>query len=413
MPILTFKITAQAPLVFSERRPDGQFRPCTPYIPGTVIRGALARKIMENQSASDPDFQALFVAPGQPLFHNAYPALVVNDMLYSSRPLPATAYSCKTNGGFKDQDHGVFDSLMDRLCVEELKTIVPYLPRCNHPSHPKEGARVEGISGFFLDTPIGKRTITATSRLTTRVAINRRRNVAAESMLYSPMVLSETLFDENEVGDQPAAYLASIVLMDKDHRDIVLTQLQALTHVGSGPARGFGKVSIEHMDNMENYKSIDERIREFNETLARRRLLWEKLPRHQTADLSSSNGTYFTLLLSSDAILRENGWTPTLRIDPSMLGEAGDQADLVRCYATPDYRGGWNTAWQLPKDTELVTRMGSVFVYRSKSNIQDLIEPLQSLEEQGIGERRAEGFGQVRICDEFHQQIWEANPCQI
>jgi CRISPR-associated protein Csx10 len=411
MPILTFKITAKAPLVFSERRPDGQFRPCAPYIPGAVIRGALARRILEIRNASDPDFQALFVAPDQPQFHNAYPALVMNDTLYSSRPLPATAYSCKTNGGFKD--HGVFDSLIDRLCVEEIKTMVPYLPRCNHSSHHGDEARIKAFSGFLVDMPDGKRTINVPSRLTTRVAINRRRNVAADSMLYSPMVLSETMFDENEGGDRPTVYLASIVLLDKNHRDIVLTQLQALTHVGSGPARGFGKVSIEHMESIENYKPIDERIREFNETLARRRLLWEKLSRHQTADLSSSNGTYFSLLLSSDAILRKNGWAPTLNIDSSMLGKARDQADPVRCYATPDYRGGWNTAWQLPKDTELATRMGSVFVYRSKFSIQDLVEPLQLLEEQGIGERRTEGFGQVRICDEFHQQIWEANPCQI
>jgi CRISPR-associated protein Csx10 len=234
-------------------------------------------------------------------------------------------------------------------------------------------------------------------------------------MLYSPLVLSETMLDDQQDKpvDRPTVYLASIVLMDKNHRDIVLTQLQALTHVGSGPARGFGKVSIEHMDSTGNNKSTDERIREFNKILTKRRLLWEKLPRHQTTELSSAYGTYFTLLLTSDAILRANGWAPILRIDPSTLGIAGDQAELVRCYATPDYRGGWNTAWQLPKDTELVTRMGSVFVYRSKSNLQDLVEPLQRLEEQGIGERRAEGFGQVRICDEFHQQIWEANPCQI
>jgi hypothetical protein len=36
-----------------------------------------------------------------------------------------------------------------------------------------------------------------------------------------------------------------------------------------------------------------------------------------------------------------------------------------------------------------------------------LIASLSKLDEQGVGERRIEGFGQVRVCEEFHQAIQE------
>ena len=113
------------------------------------------------------------------------------------------------------------------------------------------------------------------------------------------------------------------------------------------------------------------------------------------------------MLLLSDAILRADGWVPSVRLEPEMLGAAGIGAALVRCYATADYRGGWNTAWGLPKDTELVAQMGSVYVYHTARRIDDpdWLSALTQLEEQGIGERRIEGFGQVRVCEEFHQVI--------
>ena len=60
-----------------------------------------------------------------------------------------------------------------------------------------------------------------------------------------------------------------------------------------------------------------------------------------------------------------------------------------------------------PTDTEPVARMGSVYVYRvaRETDEEKLLSALHDLEERGVGERRAEGFGQVRVCDEFHLEI--------
>ncbi len=56
--------------------------------------------------------------------------------------------------------------------------------------------------------------------------------------------------------------------------------------------------------------------------------------------------------------------------------------------------GGFNRKWGLPLSQALAVQMGSVFVYDSPSCD---VAKLRELETQGIGERRAEGFGRVAV----------------
>lgn len=396
MPVLKVVITAKAPLVFSERRPGGQFRPSTPYVPGSGLRGALAQQMLDAGEQGSSDFQSLFLAPDLPLFRNAYPACwwktQQGDEGYApSRPLPATAYSCKAESGF--DRHGVFDSLIDRLCCEQLGVKIPYLPRCNRCQD-----RVEAFAGFHAD----KRSVTVPSQLTTRVALNRRRKVAEEGLLYSLLVIAEATADGT-----PTTFVGSVVVNDTN-RSVVEKRLQELTHIGSGAARGFGWVEVK-VDNA-SADDLTERVRQFNNRIEERWALWMQLPHDKQPEHTPDNGTFFALLLMSDAILRADGWTPTVRLEPEFLGDVlKKDATLLRCYATANYRGGWNTAWGLPKDTELVACMGSVYVYHTSRTPDDpdWLNALRTLEEQGVGERRAEGFGQVRVCDEFHLEILE------
>jgi CRISPR-associated protein Csx10 len=408
VPILKVTITACAPLVFSERRPDGQFRASTSYVPGAVLRGALAQQLLNAGEATDGDFAKLFTASSAPFFHNAYPAVEADGECRASRPLPATAFSCKAESGF--DKHGVFDGLIDRLCHEELGVKIPYLPRCRHDDHKDErgrnqGERVEAFGGLVVN----HRSVSVPSQLTTRVAINRRRKAAEEGLLYSPLVISELKKERDKEGQEreiKTVFQGSILVSDKG--EVVKQRLEQLTHIGSGAARGFGQVEVK----VEEAKTedISARLEQFNQTIRQRWGLWKKLP-HAINDPvhTADNGTFFAVLLVADAILRADDWTPTVRLEPSLLPPALQDASLVRCYATAEYRGGWNTAWGLPKDTELVARLGSVYVYHIAKPPADqgLLAALNELEEWGVGERRVEGFGQVRICDEFHQVIQE------
>jgi CRISPR-associated protein Csx10 len=407
VPVLNVTITALSPLVFSERRPDGQFRHSSPYVPGAVIRGALAQQFIDAGGEGTDEFHALFISSDAPLFRNAYPAH--SDATTSSRPLPATAYSCKADDGFNG--HGVFDGLIDRLCSESLNVVVLYLPRCNHESHGGRGERVETFGGFYTGTgESSKRSINVPTHLTTRVALNRRRRVAEDKMLYSPLVISEASEDGSVT-----TFHGSVVAHDHDHQAIK-NRLAALTHVGSGVARGFGHVDIKVEVEAPETDDLHARVRRFNELVRKRWKLWEQLQPERKAngqDPSDNleNGTFFSIMLVSDAILREDYWNPTTRLTPEMLDAAGTNAKLLRCYAASEFRGGWNTAWRLPKDTELVARMGSVYVYHTTDNPEDegWLSALRELEQRGIGERRREGFGQVIVCDDFHREIQEVN----
>ncbi len=57
--------------------------------------------------------------------------------------------------------------------------------------------------------------------------------------------------------------------------------------------------------------------------------------------------------------------------------------------------GGFNRKWGLPLPQALAVKMGSVLVYDAPPGIDTA--KLQLLEESGIGERRAEGFGRIAV----------------
>ncbi len=91
--------------------------------------------------------------------------------------------------------------------------------------------------------------------------------------------------------------------------------------------------------------------------------------------------------------------------DADMLAKATEiKAKLVRSYAAYGYGGGWQSAWGLPKPSQMLTRAGSVYVFRADGLTQADYKALAKLEVQGIGELTSEGYGQVRVSDAFHIQ---------
>src|SRR5205807_438105 len=148
------------------------------------------------------------------------------------------------------------------------------------------------------------------------------------------------------------------VVAAPDRAAAVREWLPRLTHVGSGAARGLGQVEVALGEPAPD--PLDGRLERFNRMLG---LRWQRWTNALRAS-APPPATHFALLLRADALLRPDGWTPSLRLEPELLGDGLRDAHLVRCYAAAEYRGGWNTAWGLPKDTELAARMGSVYLYR-------------------------------------------------
>lgn len=418
-------ITALSALAIGRQKSGGSISEAESYIPGSVIRGAIAFQILRQANKRDldlsqngGDFQSLFLAENSAIFHNAYPAIAkvgkdklecVPDNIYV---LPATAVSSKTNPGFKSEDKkrgGIFDTLIDRFCAEAYNH--PYDPNC-----PKDGGRVEPYSGFYSKDDCKYRSHSVTTRFLTRVGINRKRATAEDEILYSIEVINESFLTKSNIktGEfrrwEPFVYRSSI-FTDDNLAELLLEFINKNDEsfrLGGSISRGLGRVRIE-AKVVEIKSDVERRIKYFNDKLGNRWESWKIFNQNQPN--LSDTCFYFTLDLQSDAIFTEQ-WQRTTVISEAMLEQFTGVEDaglkLEVAYSSYDYRSGWNSALGLMKDMELITNKGGVYLFSaSKDKWLDWIEALGELEMYGLGDRTCEGFGQVQVCNEFHNVFRE------
>ncbi len=391
---LSLKVTLKSPILTGGRKPTGQASEALNYIRGGLIRGAVANALLTELENRKPDaeFRKIFTEDDASIFRNCTPGTEV---------LPATAVSCKDFAGFiADGKHGIFDTLLERIVSEKAGWM--YQPNC-----PQCGGRIEAQSGFYEVKNGSHKEKRLNTRLLTRVAINRQRKVAEEGLLYhlnaiDPVILkTKNSESEESVKGKKVVLHGSVrvpsVLVDK----VAQTLQQKVIRLGGGSSRGLGQVSIT-VENKKPPKPVNKRITHFN---GKFKTLWQAYASLPNTDIGECKGDYFTVNLQSEAILTaSDGWQRTMVLTAQMLQDmtrCDTELTLVRSFASYGYAGGWNAVWGLPKDTELVTNMGSVFVFHT-SDIDAWIPALQGLEDTGIGNRREEGYGQITICDPFH-----------
>jgi CRISPR-associated protein Csx10 len=398
-------ITALSPLAIGRKKP-GSVSEAEDYIPGSVIRGAIASEILKQSDSQNADlvqnggdFQSLFLGDRAAIFGNAYPTSENNKAEVSV--LPATAVSAKVQPGFTPKGNGVFDTLIDRFCAQAYNYL--YDPTCPKALVEGNEGRVEPYGGFYSQVNGKYQSHSVTKRLLTRVGINRRRSTSEEDILYSLEVLNEV-----PGGDKQRAIYRSSILVEDDLLADLLVQFIKFHkfYFGGAISRGLGKVSIQAIPIPIN-PVVASQIEKFNQKLRQRWQVWNVFGNPQEDLLN--NRSYFTLNLLADAILTEN-WQRTTVISPKMLCEfaAIDDPSLTLhvAYSSYDYRSGWNSAWGLMKDMELIVNKGSVYLF-STSQLNPWISALENLCMQGVGERTKEGFGQVQVCHPFHQILRE------
>ncbi len=421
-----FVITAQAPLAINERKPGGsQYQEGLAYIPGRVLRGALANRVLrtctdpygrrDHVDCPNPTLcRALF--DGQLRFSDIRPigpaSTTTDDRdTILARLLPSTAFSCKDEAGFRSDSehhgHGVFDTLLERA-VWELQGITSYqyLPRC-----PTCGGRTRVIAGAYTfkeeDGQVSYHQQRVAKELLTRVAINRRRGVAEDQLLYAISALSPHVRSGQDYV--PARYggvirVPSASAEDKALMAILAKHLAQIHHIGSGRTRGLGSVKITVVETPTD-TGVAARLQQFNARFGER---WQV-----AAGLNRSDPTppyaVFAVTLQSDAILpAADGWSPGQVLAPARLwaacGEDGTppvDLHLLRAYASLATRGGWNALWGLRKESSAVVEAGAVYLF-AVAALDDWAARLEWFETQGLGVRSAEGFGGVRVSDEFH-----------
>lgn len=400
------KLIPLEPLLVGEVKAGSQFLVGRQYIPGRVLRGALALDLLR-QGASTTRIREVV---GRLRVGNFFPTPQWGEVRYTL-PLPMTAMTCKRRPGFCSEPrrekagHGVVDTLLPRLAYRLLqesgaRLSVPFAFDCA-----ADGCqgRMEPYMKFYsLYKHKEKQYLVAFEaryHAQTKVALSRHRRAAYEAMLYTASALSPLTSSPGGDGDAPVAFLGRVA--GDDDALALLKEALARTAIGALHNRGYGRVRVE--ETQVDLPPLPERLQAFNDALRR---LWQDLRRLavNTADLPKvPTGTYFSLDLLAPGVFRKDG-VPSL---VPQLTVGGQELEPVMWVTRPDLASGWSTAWGLPKPTDLAARMGSTYVYRLSGDASTLLPELGRIEQEGVGERRDESFGECLICHPFHQEVKE------
>jgi len=425
---LEVTVELRAPLLLGSRK-LGTVTESLKFLPGGMLRGALGRMLARECSHSPEnhagcDFAAIFQTDTQPRFGPCYPALSG-----LSFPFPATARQCKYYPGFQDQDeetHGIHDALIPLFAYEEVskeKQVDVYWPRCIECD-----AQLEPVSGFY--EPFGEASYWQPKpRLMhlSRTAINRRRRVAAEELLYTLEMLSEEMpsppDSQRRTPTVPTRLRGLIWAANESQAEHLQKLLGKVKQVGGSTSRGLGAVTITVEPRLEesppNPPDAAQQLAEaakgldFSGVNAPEGSLTDRVAQFNTALLEAlrsysgyqppTGRVFFTVDCLSDVIW-PNGGLPTALLPEQFAG-----AQRVRAFSLPQRVSGFSGATGLMRTPQLAAGRGSVFLYclndATSETVQAMLDALKKAEREGIGRDKERGYGWVQICSPFHLEV--------
>lgn len=420
------QLTAQSPIAVGEWMTSrSNVRESLAYIPGGVLRGALAQAVREHLGGHASSRRAL--GNSDPALADAFDACFGKDgarfgflMPFETLewiPAPATALFNKQRNEY------LYDTLLALLRSED------YPMEC-----PNTGDRLERGRGWLVceDGKWRKANLPAL-RAFVRVGLNRKLEAAEEGVLYTLEAIDPTNSKSEPTGlcceegsrtlqgsragartgsthsaheqgsedrqassqqHKPTVFQGVVSFPSDECAAAFDTILGALrwrdgrvqVRIGSARTRGFGAVVLETIDAPAPAPQVD------LEAFAQR-----------------GGAPVFTLLARTPVLVHDASGMPALTLTPDLLREyLPDLPDSVQLIpkATRIERipvSGWSGAWGMPKPVQQAFAPGSVFTYRyAESDRAALQSWLQQLALYGIGERIAEGYGQFAICSRYH-----------
>jgi len=341
-----FEIHTQGPLLVTRLEGDPNSAVSYPYVPGSVIRGALAGRYLpapDFDLAGDPTGRHLFF-DGSTRYLNAYPL----DRL-GRRTLPAPLSWFREKGAELQDGESVYD-----FSVE----VADYLEQPK--SLGERFCRLDGEEVEFTKPQQEINVHTARERVKGRAteeegAVFRYQAVAAGERLGGMILVSQP-------EDVP---ILKGLLTGGD------------LWLGKSRSGGYGRVRIENVQQVDGWQEA----------------------RTAHTDLAPDSPLVITLL--SDAILRNQDGAYADSLTPELLpAPVSEAVKHQRAFKRVVPVGGFNRKWGLPLYQAPAIQAGSVFVFAVIGTVT--AADLQKLEMEGIGERRAEGFGRVAV-------NWHAN----
>ena len=346
---LTYTLELEEPFLATGLEGDPNSKRSLSYVPGSMIRGALVHRYISDRArreldANDETDRRLFLDSAT-RFLNAY--LAAAD---GSRTLPTPATWMKLKGSVLGPRTPLYDLALDRSLAEDEQVESPGPRYC----------RLENGSACLYE-PVR------------RISVHTSRDRKAGRA----MPTTGAVFQYDALA--PGQKFAGAVLVDRVHDAQRLRDLLAQGDLWLGGSRsaGYGRVAVAGV-------RVDDRWRETESGLP---------------DLHDRDRLILTCL--SPCIVRD-GWG-NLSADLHAgdlwrrlgVGGSGLTPDLTRTRRSLATLGGFNRTWGLPLCQVQAISAGSVFVYELVGPIAP--ERLQSLQETGIGEHRADGFGRIAV----------------
>lgn len=419
-----------SPIVLGEGLATGNFQTTHSVIGGGVWRGSLAQLVLDlvspgrspsvsphtNGSTTNADFRTVFLERDAARFGFLYfageKAGLLQQSLFDALPIPLSARTCKRRGGFEsDGGHGIWDLTLSgiRTSLNSNSSGVSS-EACRSPNCGERLERVRGVmvrssprvSGNYAKVSVSPHPLV-------RVGLNRHTETAEAEVLYALEAIVPPKPGHNvAIGNcylSDSQFQALVNLLGsipgfENHGN----RLSWTMRVGTARARGLGKVRVV-MEKLPSANGSDTSLEA---------LLEEFQPKLGNQKLDPSH-YYFSILLRSPAILRDAQNNLVSLPDRESLGRylpANENFSSVlsslepisgACAVETTVLSGWKQAWGLPKPVRPAVAAGSVWTYRVPTAQRNALIPLlQYFDEYGIGENRAEGLGEVSICDPFH-----------
>ncbi|MBX0331377.1 hypothetical protein K2Z83_27375 [Oscillochloris sp. ZM17-4] len=348
--VLTYRLTLEQPLLATSLEGDPNSSRSFDYIPGGQIRGLLIHRLRAQKGApadllADPDVQRRFFSRTT-CFLNAY---VASDGHTRSLPAPLSLHAHKD-----DLDKDAF-SVLNAADGEGAKQLLAK----------KVDARWPALKPCFI---IPNGTILTRLKIPHTVAIHiqrdrrygRARRGSGEVFRYDALASGQTfagaiVCDE----DKDAAFLHDLLAADTG------------AWIGRSRSAGYGRVTIQADAPQPGWREAGE-------------------PLPQPTGLVS-------MTLLSDLLMRDGQGreltTPDAEALAAALGIDDLTVDLAHSVTSTTLVSSYNTTARLPTPQRHALRAGSVISLNLPATDKPI--DLAAIEDRGLGERRAEGFGRV------------------
>lgn len=371
MKVITFILETQQPVLATSFQGDPNSDVSFPYIPGSMIRGALIGRYLKrhpelpgdilSDAKINQEVKRLFF-DGNTRYLNAY--LFCEQQKRRTLPVPLSWY--------RNKDEDLPQNKEPALDVYDLSQSEP------------EQVSLKGLSEKFCT--VNERQVVLyreKRRINIHTARDRSKGRSSPTKRdpATNQVIEEgegTIF-RYEALDAKQTFQGVILCEDDDAQTIKDLLKPADIWLGGSRSAGYGHIKIEIL-SPDKPQELDN---------------WNEIQIKKPEDRLNRKKLKITLL--SDAILRDR--CGQFSADPCLVKQAIEdklQVQLPQAtnvFISNTIVGGFNQKWGLPLPQVPALSAGSVFVF----DAQLTPEQIKTLEREGIGDRCIDGFGRVGV----------------